>query len=141
MPSTGINTVNPDTGELINPPQTVTLTAPSQSGYTFNGYYVGSTQYYTNTMASARTWNIANNTTTLNASFSLINYSITYNLNSGTNNGSNPTSYTVVSSTITLLAPSRTGYTFGGWYSNEGLTTPKSQITSGSTGDVEVYAK
>lgn len=55
MPSTGVNSVNPDTGELINPPQTVTLTAPSQSGYTFNGYYVGSTQYYTNTMASART--------------------------------------------------------------------------------------
>lgn len=143
MPSQGVNSV--EDGALVNPPVTVTLSAPTQSGYTFGGYYSGQngtgTQYYTNTMSSARTWNIATNNTTLYGKFTPITYTITYNLNGGTNNGSNPSTYTVESSTITFAAPTRTGYTFGGWYSNSALTTSKSQITSGSTGNVEVWAK
>ena len=42
-------------------------TMPTRSGYTFGGYYSGTsgtgTQYYTSTGASARLWNIAGNTT------------------------------------------------------------------------------
>lgn len=44
-------------------------------------------------------------------------YKITYNLNGGTNNSANPTSYTVLYG-VTLKNPTRTGYTFDGWESN-----------------------
>ena len=45
-----------------------------------------------------------------------INY---YNLYNGTNNSSNPSSYTVESADIELLSATRNGYNFGGWYSND----------------------
>ena len=48
----------------------------------------------------------------------------------------NPTSYTVESSDITLVAPTRTGYTFTGW-TWEGQTGPVKKVTipKGSTGN------
>ena len=42
-------------------------------------------------------------------------FKITYELNGGTNDVDNPTSYTVESSTITLKNPSKLGATFLGW--------------------------
>jgi len=44
---------------------------------------------------------------------------INYELNGGTNNPNNPTYY-AGDSTITLLDPSREGYTFEGWYDSNG---------------------
>ena len=44
-------------------------------------------------------------------------YKITYNLNGGTNNSANPTSYTVLYG-VSLKNPTRIGYTFDGWESN-----------------------
>ena len=61
------------------------------------------------------------------------NYSITYNLNGGTNSPANPSMYNVESSTINLAAPTRTGYTFAGW-------SPTDNIPAGSTGDKEFTA-
>ena len=48
----------------------------------------------------------------LYAHWSLKNYTITYELNGGTNNVNNPTEYTIETETITLQNPSKTGYTF-----------------------------
>lgn len=48
-----------------------------------------------------------------------ISYSITYNLNGGTNNNANPSTYTVLYG-VNLKAPTRTGYTFTGWYDENG---------------------
>lgn len=48
-----------------------------------------------------------------------ISYSITYNLNGGTNNSSNPSTYTVLYG-VSLKAPTRAGYTFTGWYDENG---------------------
>ena len=47
------------------------------------------------------------------------NYSITYNLNGGTNNSSNPSTYNVLYG-VSLKAPTRAGYTFAGWYDENG---------------------
>ena len=47
------------------------------------------------------------------------NYAITYNLNGGTNNSSNPSTYNVLYG-VSLKAPTRTGYTFTGWYDENG---------------------
>ncbi|MCI7094522.1 MAG: leucine-rich repeat protein, partial [Clostridiales bacterium] len=47
----------------------------------------------------------------------LVPYAITYELNGGTNHKNNPDSFTVLDNLpITLEKPSKTGYTFGGWY-------------------------
>lgn len=46
-------------------------------------------------------------------------YTITYNLNGGTNNNANPSTYTVLYG-VTLKNPTRTGYTFIGWYDENG---------------------
>ncbi len=46
-------------------------------------------------------------------------YSITYNLNGGTNNNANPSTYNVLYG-VTLKAPTRAGYTFTGWYDENG---------------------
>lgn len=44
-------------------------------------------------------------------------YTISYSLNGGTNDSNNPSSYNVLYE-VALKNPTRTGYTFKGWYSN-----------------------
>ena len=55
-------------------------------------------------------------------------YNITYNLDGGTNDPTNPVTYTVESPLITLAAPTKENYDFLGW-------TPSDNIPAGSTGD------
>ena len=75
------------------------------------------------------------------ACYDLITYNITYNLNGGT--GATNTTYNVESATITLpTTPTKTGYTFSGWYDNEGCTgEPITTIPQGSTEDKTFYAQ
>lgn len=69
-------------------------------------------------------------------------YTISYFLNSGTNASGAPTSYTANDLPLTLPTPTRSGYTFGGWYTNSGLTTSAgTTIPAGSTGNKTFYAK
>ena len=130
----------------------ITSTAPAFT-YGGTGYYAG-----TITLGAAPTgWTyaysvngspISGNTFDISADASvtvtrtLIDYTITYNLGGGTNASSNPATYTIQSPAITLAAPTRTGYTFGGWYANSGLTGNQvTTIGGGSTGNVELWAK
>ena len=64
-----------------------------------------------------------------------IEYKIEYVLDGGNNASENPDKYTV-EDTITLAAPTRTGYTFTGW-TWEGQDTPQTTavISEGSTGN------
>ena len=122
-----------------------TATAPNRTGYTFGGYYIspdgGGTQYYTQAMASSRTWNIASDTD-LHAHWMPITYTLTYHLNSGTAPSvNNPATYTIETDTITLSNPSRTGYTFAGWFAEAGFSTQVTTIDKGSSGDKALYAK
>ena len=64
-------------------------------------------------------------------------YNIIYHLDGGENNFSNPTSYTIKDNVI-FKEPTKDGYNFLGWYSNDELIT---EISVGSTGDIEVIAK
>ena len=66
-------------------------------------------------------------------------YTITYELDGGTNAPENPAGYNVETETITLKAPVKTGYTFEGWYSAD--NSPVTKIPQGSTGDITLYAK
>jgi uncharacterized repeat protein (TIGR02543 family) len=70
-------------------------------------------------------------------------YTITYNLDGGTNDGGNPGTYTIEDATIALMDPlSRVGYSFAGWHSNSGFSgNPVVEIPAGSTGNKTFYAK
>ena len=77
---------------------------------------------------------------TVYACYDLITYNITYNLNGGT--GATNTTYNVTTATITLPTPSKTGYTFDGWYFESDFSgTKQTQITKGSTGNKTYFAK
>lgn len=112
-----------------------TVSVPTRAGYTFQGYFdaaSGGTKYYNADGTSARTWNKASNTT-LYAQWSIVTYTISYDLKGGTVTG-NPTSYNVTTNTITLNNPTRTGYTFKGWTGSNGNTPQMTvQIAKGST--------
>ncbi|MBQ3016970.1 MAG: InlB B-repeat-containing protein [Clostridia bacterium] len=68
-------------------------------------------------------------------------YTITYELDRGIN-ASNPTSYHVESDTIELLEPTKSGFTFLGWYTDPSMTSGRiTAIESGSHGNLVLYAK
>ena len=77
----------------------------------------------------------------LYAIWSLHAYSITYNMNEGTNNAANPTTYTIEDDEIALQAPTKQWYTFLGW-TDAAHTTPTLNLTipAHSTGDRTVTA-
>lgn len=56
---------------------------------------------------------------TLYAEFSLINYTITYELSEGINSADNPASFTVETPTFSLADPERENYIFKGWLAGE----------------------
>lgn len=118
---------------------TIILADPTKTGYTFGGWYDNSS--FTGTAVTTIDNGSAGNKT-LYAKWTLDTYTITYNLDGGTNNIANPESYNVNTKTITLADPTKTGYTFGGWYDNSSFTgTDVTTIAKGSTGDRTLFAK
>ena len=78
--------------------------------------------------------------TTLYADWEPVEFSIGYNLNGGTNNPGNPAKFTVESA-FSFLDPAREGYTFRGWFANEGLTgEPVTGVTLGTHQNISLYA-
>ena len=69
-------------------------------------------------------------------------YTITYELDGGTNAEENPAGYNVETGTITLKDPVKTGYTFEGWYMAKDFTgNAVTEIIQGTTGNITLYAK
>ena len=108
----------------------ITLSTPSRTGYTFTGWTLEgkgtlSENNYTFGAGNGR----------LTASYEPISYDIDYVLNGGSVSG-NPDKYTVESSDITLVNPTKKGYTFTGWTGTD-LTNPSTNVTipTGSTGN------
>ena len=94
------------------------ITIPTRTGYTFGGYYTakngGGVQYYTSSGASAKNWNIAANTT-LYAKWTAKTYTVTFDKQNGTG-GSTSVAATFNGAMPAITVPTRTGYTFGGYY-------------------------
>ena len=114
----------------------VTLKNPTRSGYTFKGWYSDS-GYKTKVTKIAK--GTAKNIT-LYAKWEKA-YTVTYKLNSGTNNSANPKTFTATTATITLKNPTRKGYTFKGWYSDAKFKTKVTKITKGTKKNITLYAK
>lgn len=114
------------------------MTKPTRTGYTFQGYYTEAngkgTKYYNANGTSAKNWD-KTAATTLYAYWTAENYTISYTLNGGSVSG-NPANYNIETATFTLNNPTRTGYTFKGWTGSNGNTPQTNvQIAKGSTGN------
>jgi len=66
-------------------------------------------------------------------------YKITYKLNRGKNNASNPSTY--YGKKVTLKNPSRKGYAFAGWYTDAKFKKKITSISSSAKSDYILYAK
>jgi uncharacterized repeat protein (TIGR02543 family) len=125
-------------------PMPSALTAPTRTGYAFDGYYSAisgaGTKYYDSGMVTVQNWNIPSDTT-LFANW--IANSIVVTLDA--NNGSvTPTSFTLTfdGSYGTLPTPVRSGYTFTGWFtalSGGTVITESTNVTNPS--DHTLYAR
>ncbi len=126
------------------------ISIPVRTGYTFGGYYTsangGGTQYYTASGASAKNCDLTA-ATTLYAKWTLSTYTLTANAMGGsipttsgwtvTNDGGSATKSVTYSTQFGALpTPTKSGYTFGGWYfdlKSMGYT-PLSYIQSSANG-------
>ena len=118
--------------------ETITLKDPVKTGYTFAGWYKA--EDFTGGAVTKITQGSTGNIT-LYAKWELVSYTITYELNDGTNAPENPAGYNVETETITLKDPVKPGYTFGGWYKDGEFTTQVTEITQDTTGNITLYAK
>ena len=80
---------------------------------------------------------------TYTANWEFSGYKINYHLNGGINDENNPIGFTIASENIYLKNPTKEGYIFGGWYKNEFFSADSkvTMIPTGSTGDIDIYAK
>lgn len=115
-----------------------TLATPTKKRYTFAGWYTkksGGSKITSKTKVSKKSNH------TLYAHWTKTKYKITYYLNGGKNNVKNPSGYYETTATITLKNPTKTGYTFKGWYSDSKFKKKVTKIKKGSTGARKFYAK
>ena len=93
----------------------IALPSLTKKGYAFCGWYDNAAfdDKSLNNISSGSYGNI-----NLYAKFSVVEYTISYDLQGGVNSISNPTKYTIEDQNIVLSAPSRECYTFDGWFEN-----------------------
>ena len=109
---------------------------PAKNGYTFGGWYSDSSLRTPYAFTTIPAYDVE-----LWAKWNVVYYEIVYNTDGGANPEGNPARYTVESSAITFLSPTKRGYTFGGWYLDSALSDSTTGIPAGSTGAVELWAK
>ena len=118
-------------GTVLLPP-----VAPTKDYYEFDGWYSDEllTKKYIFSTMPDRDF-------TLYAKWTPVVYEITYVLNGGINDSSNPAVYTVESNTITLLPAEKLGYEFIGWFMDAEFTSAvQEKIVKGSYGNITLYA-
>lgn len=113
-----------------------TLQTPTKAGYNFLGWFEDSsfsgsevTEIPAQTLGNKEYF----------AKWEIINYTISYNTNSGTTLGENPTSYNVETPTFSLYDCKKEHYNFLGWEDQDGNVY--TEIKQGTTGNLELSAK
>lgn len=128
-------------GDDITAGAEVVFTASPNSYYEVAGFYSDASCTSSLQSGSSTTYTIASlgSDVTVYVKFQPITYTITYNLNGGSN-GANPSSYTYESSKIDLADPSKSGYTFAGWYKESTFVNEVTNIAAGSNGNKTFWA-
>jgi uncharacterized repeat protein (TIGR02543 family) len=127
---TAVDDIITATGSAITKP-----TDPTKTNYAFSGWYKDA--------GFASAWNFSTDkvtaNTTLYAKWTINSYTVTFNSNGGSTVGSVTANY---NTTITKPTdPTKTGYTFAGWYKNSALTTAWNFSTDKVTAATTLYAK
>jgi len=109
------------------------------TGYTFDGWYTAK-----NVGEGEKVTGITAGTTdpiTVYAHWTLDTYTVTYHNTKGATN-TNATTFNVETATFEIVNLALTGYTFDGWYTNEGLTVAaNTTVEKGTTESLHFYAK
>lgn len=120
-------TFNSDGGSAVDN-QTVdwntsaTLVTPTRGGYAFKGWFLPNGTQYTNQAIKENT--------TLTAKWERNRFTVTFN----SDGGSSVDNQTVMlNNTVTLVIPTRTGYTFKGWYLEDGTKYENQPVTDDLT--------
>lgn len=117
-----------------------TLVLPARvdkTGYTWLGY----TDSGSTLRAAESNYAVSLGATIFTPTYSAIEYSITYNLNGGTNSVSNPETYTIEDS-VTLHEATKDGLLFKGWYETSNFSSARVySIPVGTHIDKIYYAK
>ena len=119
-----------DEGKVATEP-----TNPTKNGYTFTGWYTEKECKNKYNFSTAVEEN-----KTLYAGWDANQYNITYVLNGGTNDSSNPSTYKT-GDTVTFKAPTKENSTFLGWYEKEDFSGNPIGSISNRTGNITLYAK
>ena len=119
--------------------QTVKIDATVKTGYAWTNWT--GTGITTPQTTKAYTFTMPANDVSLTANAKVIVYNITYDLQGGTVNGTNPATYTAETPTFTLINPTKQGYVFTGWTGSNGTTAQTSvSVVKGTTGDLHFTA-
>jgi len=113
------------------------LPTPTKTGHTFKGWYTslsGGTQITSSTKVTITS------AQTLYAQWSVNFYTLTYNANGGSVSTSSKT-VAYGSNYGTLPTPTRTGYTFNGWYTSASGGSKVSSSTTMGAGNATIYAQ
>ena len=135
--------------------ESVTITATTNPGYTWLGWYDGDTLLttdlsYTFSMPAEEKTYIAkwaeyyvtaekNMNDAGSCGIAGSNYSITFNLNGGT--GTKPATQIGGTATYPTTIPTRDGYVFAGWYDNQSCTGSPYDFTQDVAENITLYAK
>ena len=123
--------------EEVETGETITLNSSkiiNNENYTFVKFKKGQTEYNLGDQFVMPDENIVIN------QYYAYNYTITYELNGGTNNSNNPSKYTMLD-TINLESATKEGYTFDGWYETISFDEPETTTITNRTGNITLYAK
>lgn len=145
----GGSSVSDLTYNISDQQQILTIQIPNPpAAKTFDGWVLAQSPYVCATIDSEDDTKLiipANSigNITLTAQWVNTEYTITYVTNSGVGSHGNPTTYNIDTTTFALVQGSmvRTGYTFGGWYSDDLFNNQVFFVTKGSTGNKTFYAK
>ncbi|MTA90273.1 MAG: hypothetical protein F2536_05110, partial [Actinobacteria bacterium] len=118
----------------------LTSTSFTRTGYTFAGWNTladGTGTNYTNGESVTLTGAL-----TLFAKWTVATYTITYNYNSATGGNSVASgTFTTGGSNLVLPVPTRTGYTFAGWFDDSGFAGSALGSSISATSSKTIYAK
>jgi uncharacterized repeat protein (TIGR02543 family) len=117
--TSGTSSITSVAGFYLDP---TSISVPYRNGYSFGGYYTGTSGTGTQRINSSGTYVALTNSTytsntTLYAKWTLITYTLTADKNGGTGGNTSNTYNITTSSTIATLlgSPTKTGYSLSGW--------------------------
>lgn len=121
----------------VNTTETALPAAPEKDHYTFIGWFSDRALTQPATEINVN----ANANLNFYAAYTPVTYTVTYQLDGGTNAETNPESYTIEDLLGALDDPTKDLYNFVGWYLDANCTTPYTGVDAENVDNITVYAK